>query len=114
MHGLVGGSVLVEGVFGYPGYDMVRHMERLAPAKPDPVGVPEALLIRPTVLVVFDSVRDEMFVVTPVRPRAGVSARQAAEAAAARLDRVIGQLEAPLAHPSATAIKAPQASCVYK
>ena len=31
------------GVFGYLGYDMVRRMERLAPAKPDPIGVPEAL-----------------------------------------------------------------------
>ena len=30
------------GVFGYPGYDMVRRMERLAQAKPDPIGVPEA------------------------------------------------------------------------
>jgi anthranilate synthase component 1 len=40
------------GVFGYLGYDMVRRMERLAPAKPDPIGVPDALLIRPTVMVV--------------------------------------------------------------
>ena len=91
------------GVFGYLGYDMVRHMERLAPAKPDPIGVPEAMLIRPTVMVVFDSVRDEMIVVTPVRPKAGVAARQAAEAAEARLDGVIRALEAPLAHPAAPA-----------
>ncbi len=28
------------GVFGYLGYDMVRQMERLAPAKPDPIGAP--------------------------------------------------------------------------
>ena len=62
------------GVFGYLGYDMVRQMERLAPAKPDPIGVPEAMLIRPTVMVVFDGVRDEMSVVTPVRPAPGVSA----------------------------------------
>ena len=33
------------GVFGYLGYDMVRHMERLPPAKPDPIGAPEAILI---------------------------------------------------------------------
>ena len=91
------------GVFGYLGYDMVRHMERLAPAKPDPIGVPEAVLIRPTVMVVFDSVRDEMIVVTPVRPRADVTVRQAAEAATARLDGVIRALEAPLAHPAAPA-----------
>jgi anthranilate synthase component 1 len=91
------------GVFGYLGYDMVRHMERLAPAKPDPIGVPDALLIRPTVVVVFDSVRDEMIVVTPVRPRPGITAGQAAEAARARLDRVIGVLEGPLAHPGPAA-----------
>ena len=91
------------GVFGYLGYDMVRHMERLAPAKPDPIGVPEAILIRPTVMVVFDAVRDEMIVVTPVRPRPGVTARMAAEAAAGRLDGVIRTLEGPLAHPGARA-----------
>ncbi|HEY1943567.1 MAG TPA: anthranilate synthase component I [Roseiarcus sp.] len=86
------------GVFGYLGYDMVRHMERLAPAKPDPIGVPEAILIRPTVMVVFDSVRDEMVVVTPVRPAPGVSARVAYENAQARLDAVVAALEGPLDH----------------
>jgi anthranilate synthase component 1 len=86
------------GVFGYLGYDMVRHMERLPPAKPDPIGVPEAILIRPTVMVVFDSVRDEMVVVTPIRPAAGVSARAALEAARARLDAVVAALEGPLEH----------------
>ncbi len=86
------------GVFGYLGYDMVRHMERLTPAKPDPIGVPEAILIRPTVMVVFDSVRDEMVVVTPVRPAPGVSARVAYESAQARLDAVVAALEGPLDH----------------
>ena len=86
------------GVFGYLGYDMVRQMERLAPAKPDPIGVPEAILIRPTVMVVFDSVRDEMVVVTPIRPVEGVSARAAHEAAQGRLDAVVAALEGPLDH----------------
>ena len=61
---------MAAGVFGYLGYDMVRQMERLAPAKEDKIGVFDAILLRPTVMVVFDSVRDELFVVTPVRPRA--------------------------------------------
>jgi anthranilate synthase component I len=84
------------GVFGYLGYDMVRRMERLPPAKPDPIGVPDMLLIRPTVMVVFDAARDEMAIVTPVRPAPGVSAKAAHEAAAARLDAVVAALEAPL------------------
>ena len=86
------------GVFGYLGYDMVRQMERLPAAKPEPIGVPEALTIRPTDMVVFDSVRDEMVVVTPIRPLAGVSARAAHEAAQTRLDAVVAALEAPLNH----------------
>jgi anthranilate synthase component 1 len=86
------------GVFGYLGYDMARHMERLPPAKPDPIGVPEALLVRPTVTVVFDTARDEMAVVTPVRPTPGVSARVAYESAQVRLDAVVEALEAPLDH----------------
>ncbi|MGO4870975.1 MAG: anthranilate synthase component I, partial [Roseiarcus sp.] len=89
------------GVFGYLGYDMVRRMERLAPAKHDPIGVPEALLIRPTVMVVFDAARDEMAIVTPVRPAPGVTAKAAHESALARLDAVVAALEAPLDHTAA-------------
>ena len=89
---------MAAGVFGYLGYDMVRHMERLAPAKPDPIGVPESVMLRPTVMVVFDAVRDEIAVVTPVRPVKGASARAALDAAQGRLDAVVATLEGPLAH----------------
>lgn len=93
-----GAPPMAAGVFGYLGYDMVRQMERLGPAKPDPVGVPDALLIRPTLMVVFDAVKDELTVVTPVRPVHGVSATAAFEAALDRLDSVVVALERPLAH----------------
>jgi len=89
---------MAAGVFGYLGYDMVRQMERLPDAKPDPIGCPDAILMRPTVMAVFDTVRDELVVVTPVRPRPGVPARAAFEAAQARLDAVAATLEAPLDH----------------
>lgn len=87
---------MAAGVFGYLGYDTVRLMERLAPAKDDKIGVPDAILLRPTVMVVFDNVRDEIIVVTPARPAGGVSAKAAYEAALARLDLVVATLEAPL------------------
>ena len=93
---------MAAGVFGYLGYDMVREMERLAPAKPDPIGAPDAILIRPTLMVVFDSVRDELTIVTPVRPAPGVAARAAYETASERLDGVARRLEGPLAQPELT------------
>ena len=71
---------MAAGLFGYLGYDMVRLMEELPPPNPDPLGIPDAILIRPTVIVVFDAVRDEITVVTPVRPRPGVGAAAASAA----------------------------------
>src|SRR6266545_582443 len=57
---------MVAGVFGYLGYDMVRLMEDLPPPNPDPIAIPDAILVRPTVVIVFDSVKDTITVVTPV------------------------------------------------
>src|SRR3984957_15933748 len=92
------------GIFGYLGYGMVGRMARLAAAKPDPIGVPEALLFPPSVVVVFDGARDEMSIGTPVRPAPGVSARAAYESAVTRLDAVGDALESPLDHTAAMAV----------
>lgn len=54
------------GLFGYMGYDMVRYMENLPDKNPDTIGVPEAIFIRPKLVIVFDSVKDEMIILTPV------------------------------------------------
>jgi anthranilate synthase component 1 len=94
---------MAAGVFGYLGYDMVRQMERLVAAKPDPIGVPDAILLRPTVMIVFDSVRDEIFAVTPLRPQPQFVFRAAYEHAIERLESVIATLECPPAHGSSLA-----------
>jgi anthranilate synthase component 1 len=97
---------MAAGVFGYLGYDMVRQMERLGEAKADPLGLPDAILMRPTLMVVFDAVRDEIMLIAPVRPRRGVSARAAFERARERLDAAIAILEGPLAHAAPAAAAA--------
>src|SRR6476660_2130060 len=86
---------MAAGVFGYLGYDMVRLMEELAPPNPDPIGIPDAILVRPTIIVVFDAVKDSITVVTPVRPEKDVDARTALARAVERLARVAGSLEGP-------------------
>src|SRR5882724_296552 len=87
---------MAAGVFGYLGYDMVRLMEELPASHPDPIGIPDAVLIRPTLVVVFDAVKDSITVVTPVRPQAGVSAKAALARAAERLSGVVDALDRPL------------------
>ncbi|MGH6857252.1 MAG: anthranilate synthase component I family protein, partial [Methylocella sp.] len=92
---------MAAGVFGYLGYDMVRQMERLAEAKPDPIGMPDALMLRPTVMVVFDAVRDEIFIVTPLRPDRDTGFRAAYDHARERLESVVAALEGPPCVPPA-------------
>ncbi len=87
---------MAAGVFGYLGYDMVRLMEELPPPNPDPVGIPDAVLIRPTLIVVFDAVKDALTVVTPVRPDRDTDAATALRRAVERLTRVVEALDKPL------------------
>ena len=87
---------MAAGLFGYLGYDMVRLMEELPPPNPDAVGIPDAIMIRPTVVVVFDAVKDTITVVTPVRPEAGVAATAAFSRATERLSAIVDALDRPL------------------
>jgi anthranilate synthase component 1 len=84
------------GLFGYLGYDMVRQMERLPDINPDPLGTPDALLIRPTIVIVFDSVKDQITIVTPVRVERSVSAKAALARATERLTAIVDRLDASL------------------
>jgi len=87
---------MAAGVFGYLGYDMVRLMEDLPLPNPDPIGIPDAVLVRPTIVVVFDAVKDSITVVTPVRPEKGVDAKGALARATERLFGVVENLDRPL------------------
>ena len=87
---------MAAGVFGYMGYDTIRLVERLPDTPPDVLGVPDMVMMRPTVIVIFDSVKDEMTVVTPVRPSPRQTPERAYAAAAKRLAAIVAALEAPL------------------
>lgn len=98
---------MAAGVFGYMGYDMVRLMERLPAANPDQLGLPDAVLIRPTVMAIFDNVRDEVTVTTPVYPAKGVSAKAAYARAQERLAEIVDALDRPLDHEALRAEQIP-------
>jgi anthranilate synthase component I len=87
---------IATGLFGYLGYDMVRLMERLPAKNPDVLGIPDAVLMRPTIVAVFDHVRDALSLFTTVWPTPGVEARAAWDAAEARLDEAEAALDRPV------------------
>jgi anthranilate synthase component 1 len=84
------------GLIGYLGYDMVRLMERLPEKNHDVLGLPDALLARPTVFVIFDNVTDHLTLAAPVYPRQGVTAQAAWDAAQTKLAQTEAALERPL------------------
>lgn len=78
---------MIAGLFGYLGYDMVRQMEHLPDAPPDDLNLPEAIMMRPGLFAVFDTVSDELILAAPVRPAAGEDAGDTWDKAHALLAR---------------------------
>ena len=81
------------GLFGYLGYDMVRLVEHLPNVNPDPLGLPDALMMRPSVVAVLDGVKGEVTVVSPCWVSDGQSARAAYAQAAERVMDAVRDLE---------------------
>ena len=81
------------GLFGYLGYDMIRQVEHLPDVNPDPIGVPDAILLRPSVIAVLDGVKGEVSVVSPAWVGSGLSARAAYAQAAERVMDAVRDLE---------------------
>ena len=84
---------MAAGLVGYFGYDIVRQMEHLPNVPPDPLGLPDGIFARPTLMAIFDSVKDALVLVTPVRPAPDVTAEIAYARARARLDDAMALLE---------------------
>ena len=83
------------GVFGALGYDMVRLAERLPLTNPDPLDLPDAVMIRPSVVAIFDAVGQEIVLATTVRSSTAPVAVAYTEACG-RLQAVIENLRRPL------------------
>ena len=90
------------GMFGYFGYDMARLVEDLPNSNPDPLGIPQAIMMRPTIMVIFDNVKQRACIATPVRITAqntSILAQDIYNEALARIDSVITTLRSPLPEP---------------
>ncbi len=83
---------MASGLVGYMAYDMARLAEKLPDENPDDLGVPDSIMLRPTVMAIFDSLRDSVFIVTPVWPDAAISASDAYANATQRIESVRSDL----------------------
>ena len=78
---------------GYFGYETIGLVEKLPRAAPSPLELPDMLFVRPTLILVFDSLTDELFAIAPIW-----QADEPARAVAAAGERIDACLAA-LGHP---------------
>ncbi len=92
------------GAVGYLGYDCVRHIERLPDAPPDPLGLPEAVLVFTDVVLAIDNVYGRAVVLATVdvadvdtgpggRGRDETELRRRYDEAVARIDALVDRLD---------------------
>ncbi|HEY0213007.1 MAG TPA: anthranilate synthase component I [Paenirhodobacter sp.] len=83
------------GLFGYLGYDMIRLVEHLPNVNRDVLGVPDAVLLRPSIVAVLDGVKGDVTLCSPAFQSAGLSARAAYAQAAERVMDALRDLDRP-------------------
>ncbi|RYH03032.1 anthranilate synthase component I [Salipiger sp. IMCC34102] len=100
------------GLFGYLGYDMIRLVERLPNVNPDPLGLPDAVMLRPTVMAVLDGVKGDVILVAPAWADGTLTARAAYAQAAERVMDAERALSRSLPHQRALHDASPAAAPV--
>jgi anthranilate synthase component 1 len=81
-------------VVGYFGYETIGLVERLPRAPQSSLELPDMLFVRPTLILVFDRLGDELFCVAPVWPSNTAPERALADAEE-RIDAALHRLSGP-------------------
>jgi anthranilate synthase component 1 len=76
---------------GYFGYETIGLVERLPRAPGNGLGLPDMLFVRPTLILVFDRLGDELFCIAPLWPDERLP-ETAVEAAGERIDEALRKL----------------------
>lgn len=79
---------MASGIFGFMGYDMVRLMEKLPDNNPKNIGIPESIYFRPQLIIIFDDLKDDCYIVCQV-----FHSNRTAEAAYSEATQKIADIE---------------------
>ncbi|WP_226636712.1 anthranilate synthase component I [Novosphingobium profundi] len=83
-------------VVGYFGYETIGLVEKLPRAPQSELDVPDMLFVRPSILLVFDSLGDELFCIAPLWPESAADPARAIEAAEDRIAETLRRLNQPV------------------
>ncbi|WP_439620309.1 anthranilate synthase component I [Hyphomonas sp.] len=79
---------MASGAFGYVGYDMIQHIEPVTITAEDTLHVPEALLVIPRVVIVFDHIYQEILLIGRVEDGNDAAINALLDTVEARLERL--------------------------
>lgn len=79
---------------GYFGYETIGLVEKLPRAPQSSLELPDMLFVRPSLILVFDRLSDELFCVAPVWPGSG-RPTEAVQRAVDRIDEALSRLAGP-------------------
>ncbi len=77
---------------GYLGYPMIQLMEKIDLNNPDEINIPDALMIRPKLVAVFDNIKDTINIKTSIYPNKKINAKLAFAKANEYIDIFINRL----------------------
>ena len=84
------------GLLGYFGYDMIRHIEAIPDANPTVIDTPDSMLVRPSLIAIFDRLKDSITFVVQVRPAEWDEPKAAWRHAQDRIKAALDALDAPM------------------
>ena len=81
---------------GYLGYPMIQYMEKIILSNPDTLNIPEAVMIRPKIVAVFDNIKDTIDVMTAIYPEKNIKAEIALKKAEELIEESVEKLNTPI------------------
>ena len=87
---------MAAGLFGYFGYDMIRHIEVIPDSNPVAIDTPDSMLVRPSLIAIFDRLRDSITLVVQIRPAEWDDTAAAWNVAQSRISNALQALDAPM------------------
>ena len=78
---------------GYLGYPMIQLMEKIELSNPDEINIPDAVMIRPRLVAVFDNIKDNINIMTSIYPNKHITAEKALKKAENYINEKIKKLK---------------------
>lgn len=92
---------MAAGLFGYLGYDMIGQIEDIDSDNPDPIGTPDAIMVRPRIICIFDQIAQEIIIASPVYAKGSYAE------ATQRIETVVDDLNQALYSPVTDTVATP-------